>query len=608
MSRPSTSSTAESTDIESLPPFRSATSSPVEREDQGSTETPSSAATVVNVNLHDHNSKESLREKQTSHDLEENELNRTVSAILAVPTPPTTSSQPRDLRFYLVMASICCSIFLSALDLTSVSTALPSIAADFETQEYSWVASSYTLASTALIPWMGGFAYIFGRRPVMVGSILVFALGSALTGAAQNVPMLIAGRTIQGMGGGGIQTLTAIIVVDLVPIAERGPWFGLLGAVWAAASAGGPPIGGALASAGRGGWRWIFYLNLPLCAVAVILVLAFLRVKTPQTTWREKLRQMDWYNLLFVASATSAILGLTWGGVTYSWSSYNTLVPLILGLLGIVAFIYLERFSKHPTVPFEILTHYTSVAGYIICFLHSLLVLAVLYFFPVYLQSVVGDSAVQSGVHSLTLALTIAPTAMVVGFSIAKTGHYKLQTVLGLALVIVGMGLMTLLTGHSSKGAWIGYPIVVGLGAGALYSSTNFAVLAPLKPSQQPYASAFYGFIRAAGQVFGISIGSSILSNKLNSTLPPQLLAQLGGSGDVAFAAIPVIKTLPEPLRSQVREAFADSIRTIWYAMIGVAGVAFLFSLTLKSIPLTKERDENWGLEEPSKKEKKNPV
>ncbi|GAA5954646.1 hypothetical protein JCM3765_003841 [Sporobolomyces pararoseus] len=609
MSTPSIAATDESTDIETLPPFRSATSSPViDGEKDDLTESPSSAATIVNVSL-DYNSNEnSKRSSEEEVDTNEkgNELERTITAALSPPEVPKTSSQPRDIRFWLVMMSICCSIFLSALDLTSVSTALPSIAADFDTGEYAWISSSYTLASTALIPWTGGFAYIFGRRPVMIGSILLFALGSALCGAAQNVDMMIAGRTVQGAGGGGISTLCAIIVVDLVPIAERGPFFGLMAAIWGGASAVGPPVGGALSSAGQ--WRWLFYLNLPICAIAVVLVFCFLRVKTPKTTWREKLAQMDWYNLLFVASATSAILGLTWGGVTYSWTSFHTLVPLILGLAGIVLFIYLERFSKHPTVPFTILTHYTSVAGYIICFLHSLLVLAVLYFFPVYLQSVVGDSAIQSGVHSFTLSFTIAPLAMIVGFSIAKTGHYKTQTVLGLTLIIVGMGLMTLLTGHSKKGEWIGFPIVVGIGAGALYSSVNFAVLAPLKPAQQPYASAFYGFIRAAGQCVGISIGSSILQNRLNSTLPPALLQKLGGSGDIAFAAIPYIKSLPEPLRSQTREAFADSIRTIWYAMIAVAGIAFLFSLTLKSIPLSKERDESQGLEEVTRKEKKGSV
>jgi hypothetical protein len=175
------------------------------------------------------------------------------------------------------------------------------------------------------------------------------------------------------------------------------------------------------------------------------------------------------------------IIGLTWGGVTYSWSSWRVLVPLLLGLFGIVLFVYLERFSKHPTIPFDILLHYTSVAGYIICFLHSLLVLSIrelalnatffaspsaleltsfafssVYFFPVYLQSVVGDSPVMSGVHCFTLSFTLAPMALLVGFSINKFAHYKYQTVAGLALILVGLGLMTLLTGHSRKAEWIG--------------------------------------------------------------------------------------------------------------------------------------------------------
>ncbi|GAA6063797.1 hypothetical protein JCM10212_005960 [Sporobolomyces blumeae] len=573
--------------------FRTATSSPVQDSDEKDlADLQSAAPTVVDLAIgYADNAKLSSDDGDSADKGPAEDKDEAANA---------DTKERKGARFYLVFLAICCSIFLSALDLTSVSTALPAIAAEFETSEYSWVGSSYTLASTALIPWTGGFAYIFGRRPVMVASILIFALGSALTGAARNVPMLIAGRTVQGIGGGGIQTLCAILVVDLVPIAERGPYFGLMAAVWALASSIGPPVGGALASAGQ--WRWLFYLNLPICGIAVCFVLAFLRVKTPKTTAREKLQQMDWFNLLFVASATSLILGLTWGGVSYAWSSYQVLVPLVLGLAGVVAFVYVERYSKHPTVPFDILTHYTSVAGYVVCFLHSLLVLSVLYFFPVYLQSVVGDNATQSGVHSLSLSFTIAPMAMLTGFSVAKTGHYKTQTVIGLALVMVGMGLMTLLTGHSSKGEWVGFPIVVGLGAGMLYSSTNFAVLAPLKPSQQPFASAFFGLIRAFGQVCGISVGSSVLQNRLNKTLPSDVVANLGGGGgaggggEIAFAAIPLIKNLPEPVRSQVREAFADSTRTIWQVMIGVAGLALVVALTFKSIPLSKEKDEAWGL------------
>ncbi|GAA5825806.1 hypothetical protein JCM5353_002439 [Sporobolomyces roseus] len=511
---------------------------------------------------------------------------------------PSSKSPPKDLRFWLVFLSICCSMFLSALDLTSISTALPAISAEFQTKEYSWVGSAYSLASTALIPFTAGLASIFGRRPIMVGAILIFALGSALCGASQNVTMLIAGRTIQGAGGGAILTVCEILVVDLVPIAERGLYFGILGGVWALASAIGPPIGGALASAGQ--WRWLFYLNLPVCALAIVLVMLFLNLKTPKTTAKEKFEQIDWYNLIFIAASTSAILGLTWGGVAYEWTSFKVLVPLILGLAGIVLFVYLERFAKHPTVPFDILTTRTAIAGYITTFLHSVVVLAVLYFLPIYFQADKGQSAIQSGVSTFSLSFTIAPLAIIAGISVGVTGHYKLQNHIGWALASIGMGLMTLIKWDSGKAVWVGFPVITGMGIGMLYSATNFPILAPVTPSQQPFASAFYGFTRSFGQVFGIAIGSSILQNRLNSLLPSEFLAQFG-SGEIAFAAIPIIETLEEPLRTEVRKAFAESIKTIWQVILGVACLGFVVSLAIKSIPLTMDQDEKWGLEEKKK-------
>ncbi|GAA5979108.1 hypothetical protein JCM5350_007068 [Sporobolomyces pararoseus] len=515
------------------------------------------------------------------------------------PENKPATSPPKDLKFWLVFLSICVSMFLSALDLTGISTALPDIVADFQSPDYSWVGSAYSLSSTALIPFTAGMAAIFGRRAVMVSAILTFALGSALSGAAQNMPMLIAARTIQGAGGGAILVCAEILVVDLVPIAERGLYFGILGSVWAIASAIAPPVGGALASAGQ--WRWFFYMNLPLCGIALTLVILFLNVKVPQTTLREKFDQIDWFTILFIAASTSAILGITWGGVAYSWSSYRVLVPLILGLIGLAFFIYLEKFAKHPAVPFPILTTRTAIAGYITTFLHSIVVLAVLYFLPVYFQAVKDQSAIRSAVSTFSLSFTIAPFAMIAGVSVGITGHYKLQNNLGWGLASLGLGLMTLIKYDSNRAEWVGYPVVVGIGIGMLYSATNFPILAPVTPAQQPFASAFYGFTRSFGQVFGIAIGSTILQNRLNKLLPPGFAEQFG-SGEIAFAAIPVIKTLPEPLKTQVRIAFSDSIKTIWQVMIGVACLGFVVSLLIKSLPLTMERDENWGLAEETKK------
>jgi len=199
------------------------------------------------------------------------------------------------LNFAQVFLALCVSCFLSALDLTAVSTVIPTMAAALDSDQYAWIGTAYALASTALVPWTAGLANIFGRRTTMIGSLILFAVGSAVTGSAQTMAAAIAGRTVQGLGGGGILIMTDILIVDMVILAERGAWYGLVGAIWALASAIGPPIGGALASSGN--WRWLFYLNLPVSAVAMVLVLCFFRVKSPKTTWAEKMEMMDYANL-----------------------------------------------------------------------------------------------------------------------------------------------------------------------------------------------------------------------------------------------------------------------------------------------------------------------
>ncbi|GAA6035578.1 hypothetical protein JCM8097_004910 [Rhodosporidiobolus ruineniae] len=523
--------------------------------------------------------------------------------------------EKKSLRFWLIFVALCMATFLSALDLTAVSTALPDIAAAFHTSDYSWVGSAYALTSTALIPCTGGLAAIFGRRPVMLGALVLFALGSALAGAAQNMSMMLAGRSIPGIGGGAILTMTEIVITDLVPLAERGAYFGIIGAVWALASAIGPPIGGALASGGA--WRWLFYLNLPLTGIAIVLVALFLRVKAPQTTTMEKLEQMDYANLIFVAASTATVLGLTWGGVTYSWSSYKVLVPLILGLAGIAAFLYVEkRFVKYPTVPFDILTHRTSLLGYATTFLHSIIVLAIIYFLPVYFQATKGASAIRSGIDLFPVSFIVAPFAIVVGISVTITGHYKIQNHIGWAFLTLGMGLMTIPKWDSSTVMWVFFTMIPSIGAGLLRdqlprpcptqarsaaSRRTFRLVSPpLLPrlTRFPLQMAFYGFVRSFGQVFVIAIGSTVLQNQLAKKLPADFAAQFG-EGEIAFAAIPYIKGLAEPLRTLARAAFADSLRTIWQVCIGVAGLGFLLSLGIQQMSLATETDqENWGLKE----------
>ncbi|KAL8287529.1 hypothetical protein RQP46_003387 [Phenoliferia psychrophenolica] len=512
---------------------------------------------------------------------------------------PFQPPPPFNPRFWMVFLALAVSSFLSALDLTSISTLLPTLATAFNSPNYSWVGSAYALTSTALIPFTGSCANIFGRRPAMLASLFLFVAGSAISGASPTINVIIIGRSIQGAGGGGILAMTEIIICDLVPLAQRGLYMGIIGCVWAVASACGPPVGGAFASGGL--WRWLFYMNIPIGLIALALVGFCLNVKVPKTTWRQKFAQMDWANIIFVGGATSMILGLTWGGTFYPWSSVKVIATLAAGGGGMILFLVVECFwIKNPTVPFALFRHRTTLVGFLDTFIHGALVTAAVYYLPVYFQSAKHASALMSGVDSFSLSFTVAPFAIVAGASIAITRHYWAQNVVGWVFVIVGFWSMTLLKWDSSMAEWVGFPIILGIGLGILYTATIFPVVAPLPPSRHPQAMAFHAFVRSFGQVLGITGGSTILTNGLSSKLPAEYVAMLPeGSASNAVAAIPTVMHLPEPLRTQVRVAFASSLSQLWREMIYVGAAGALISLFMKNLPMTDALDESWGLDNP---------
>ncbi|QRV92393.1 major facilitator superfamily transporter [Ceratobasidium sp. AG-Ba] len=469
-----------------------------------------------------------------------------VDQTASIPEP----AKKKDLRFWLIFLALCVSTFLSALELTSVSTTLPTIVESLNGHDFAWVGSAYTLGSTAFMPMSGGLAEIFGRRPIMLTSLLIFAIGSAISGAAQSMNMLIAGRTIQGIGGGGIITLTDIIVADLVPLAERGPYLGIVGAVWAIASAIGPPIGGAFAESN---WRWLFYMNLPVAGVAMALVLVFLRLSTPKEPFRQKIARIDWIgNFLVIGSTASTVIALTWAGARYSWSSHQVLVPLIVGISGLVgALAYEFTFAVEPIVPRELLANRTSLSGYLGTFFHGIIMTAVVYYLPVYFQASRGDSPIKSGIDLFGVAFTVRISIKFTGISTVVFKKYRPQNYIAWVIMLVGTGIFSTLKYDSSKANTIGFQILFGVGSGILYSSTTFAVLAPLPVSRNAPALALFSFIRTFAGTYGVAVGSSVLQTELTRRLPIEFAAQFPGGSDIAFSAIPFIGGLDEPLRSQ---------------------------------------------------------
>ncbi|KAJ7487870.1 major facilitator superfamily domain-containing protein [Mycena latifolia] len=484
--------------------------------------------------------------------------------------PQSRTRKPR--AFWLCFVAIMVAVFLSALDLTAIGTALPTMADALNDTngDYIWVGSAYALSSTAFIPLSGNLADVFGRKPVMLTSIGLFAVGSALAGASQNMVCI---------GGGGIVTLTQIIAADLVPLSERGFYQGLLSMVWCLASFIGPPVGGALSSRGTKAWRWLFYLNLPLAGLAFALVVVFLSVNRPEGSIREKLALVDWVgNALVVAGTGLAIIGLTWGGVRYPWSSAEVLAPLTISLTLLAVFVVYEaKVPNRPTIPLDVVGNRTSLSGLLTTAAHGMT--SILFF-----QACFGASLIRSAVDFLPGSLITTPFALLAGVSIATLKKYRFVNWIGWAVAIIGYGLVSTLREDSSVGKWFSAPI--------------FPLLAPLPNTRAASALALFAFTRSFSQTWGITISSTILQNTLEKKLPAAFVARFPPGSEIAYAAIPVIRHLDAPLRKQVQAAFADSMSAIWQTMIGIAGLGLLMSFLMAEVPMNTTVDEKYTLKE----------
>ncbi|KAI0803147.1 iron permease [Irpex lacteus] len=508
------------------------------------------------------------------------------------------TTQKRGMYFWITFLAICLALFMSALEATGTSTALPTIVGALHGDDFVWVGSAYPLAATALLPASGCIADVFGRRVTMLVALGFFSLGSALCGCAQSMSWLIAARTIQGAGGGAIQALASIIVSDLVPLRERAMYNSLIGLTWAVAASVGPVVGGGLAVSGN--WRWFFYMNLPICGVVGFLVFFFLRLKIPPGSLREKLGRVDWIgNIIFVGSSTSAAIALTWGGLTHAWTSPATLVPLIVGFCGLAIFLFYEaKFASNPIVPLALLSNRTSLSGYLQTFFTPMINIGMTYYLMTWLQSVKGASPIRAGVYALPFTLALGLSLIFTGASVAITKSYRVQLWLGWAFFIASMGAFTTVHSDTSTATALGLWVLVGVGGGMLYSAQYFPVLAPLPISENAHALALFGFFRTFASVWAVTIGGTILQNQLVKRLPEAFTSQFSGGTALAYASIPIISGLPEPLRTEVRQAFAESTRVIWKVFTGIAGLGMVASFFMKALPLHTQVDERWGISE----------
>ncbi|CAI0655148.1 unnamed protein product, partial [Colletotrichum noveboracense] len=385
----------------------------------------------------------------------------------------------------------------------------------------------------------------------------------------------------------------------LVPLSVRGQWFSLLSAVWSVGTVTGPLIGAGFAQ--NVTWAWIFWINLPIIAVGVVMIFFFLKQAKIPGDIAGKLARFDWLgSFLFTAGSTSFLFGISTGGVMYEWKSFRSLLPLVLGIFILVAFgIWELRFAKEPMIDKGIFNNWTMVANYIMTVFHGMILWSLLYFLILYYQAVKSYSLVVSAVAALPETLTVAPAAMAVGLVAGITGRYRWSIWSGWVITTLGAGLLCLMKPGTTVPAWIWLNIPIGLGTGMLFPAMALSIQAACEPALNGQAAAFYSFLRTFGQSLGVAVSGVIFQNAFREKLAavPDLAHLADEYSRDATIVVEIIKQMPRnTVRAELVEAYCDALRAIWISLIAFSGFCMVLSLTIKRYSLDQEHVTEQGL------------
>lgn len=521
------------------------------------------------------------------------------------PQEPKDIDSEVSVQTKIIMAILMLLTLTCSFEITSVSVSLPYMTEDLggTNTQAVWVGASFLLTSAVFQPLISSLSEIFGRLALTMISIMFFLVGSTVCGAAPNMTAVIVGRSIQGVGAGGILALVEIIIADLIPLRIRGPYYSLMGSMWAIGGACGPLMGGGFTS--RVSWRWIFYINLPIAGLAAILTPIFLRLKLRERTLMQKLMEIDYIGMAtFTASCTSLLLGISFGGVMYPWKSYQALLPIFLGFFGLIGVGFYEAYwAKHPMIRLAIFKHPVAITGYIQITLQAILFCTILYFLPLYFEGVKVYSALIAGVAVLPMTMTCSPFAILSGYIINHTGKYLVLSWISWAILTAGVGILTLLEPDNSIGDNIGILVMGGIGSGLLFTVLNMIVLAPNTNENTPYAASMLSFLRVLGQSFGVAIGGSVFSNSFSKNVKghaelEELVAQ--NSSDT-IAMIKVVHSMPpSPIRTELILKLSESIKMVWWCMLAFAGLGLVLNLFVRDINLNVEYEAEQTVKKPS--------
>ncbi|MGI8440631.1 MAG: MDR family MFS transporter [Thermoleophilaceae bacterium] len=493
----------------------------------------------------------------------------------------TPEARPTGRALVAIFGGLMLGMFLAALDQTIVSTALPTIAGDLGGLDHlSWVVTSYLLASTASAPLYGKLGDMYGRKPVFLAAIVIFLGGSVLAGASQSMGELVGFRALQGIGAGGLMVGAQAIIGDLVSPRERGRYMGLIGAVFAVASVAGPLLGGFLVE--QLSWRWVFYVNMPVGALALVIV--WLRLRLPARTRRHRI---DYLGAALLTGGVSALVLLTtWGGTEYPWGSPVIIALGAAGLALLAAFVGQERRAAEPVVPLKLFRSGIFRVSSAMAFVVGFAMFGAIVLLPLYLQLVYGASPTSSGLRMLPLMAGLLVASVGSGRIISRIGRYKAFPIVGTATLTVGMFLLSRLEADTAPWIASAYMLVVGLGIGLVMQVLVLVVQNDAPAEDIGVATSTATFFRSVGGSFGVAVFGAIFASKLADELgrlPAAATSRLGAGVHLNPAEA---AQLPPVIHAQFLTAFSNALDSVFLWGAPIALAAFVLSWLLKEAPL----------------------
>jgi len=483
-------------------------------------------------------------------------------------------SRPAE-RVRVIFGALMLVILLASLDQTIVSTALPTIVGDLGgLQHLSWVVTAYLLASTVTGPIYGKLGDLYGRKVVLQAAIAIFLVGSALCGIAQNMLELIGFRALQGLGAGGLLVTAIAVVGDIVPPRERGRYQGLFGAVFGVSTVVGPLLGGFFVD--NLSWRWIFYVNLPVGALALFVIGAVFHSRAKHVR-----HAIDYLGAATLAVGLSCVVLFTsFGGTTEPWASLQSIVLIVVGVALLVSFVFVESRAPEPILPLELFRNRTFVVTSAIGFIIGLALFGSVTYLPVFLQVVKGKSPTSSGLQLTPMMGGLLVTSIVAGRLISRFGRYRVFPIVGTAVMTVGMVLLAQLSAQSSSLTAALDMLVLGLGLGLVMQVLVLAVQNAVEFRVMGVATSGSLLFRQIGGSIGLAIFGAIFANRLHANL---VHSGFRGPKNVSPA---VVRRLPPSLHRAVVDAIAAALHPVFVTASLIAVVAFLLTWLLRELPL----------------------